>query len=208
MKIKQTANPGNRFSTFNIIVVFLLVVTFVISVVALNNTIELKKSLPQTVDVNQFLAKLTSHEEMAAFVGISPLNIIQVNQQNLANLQAQIAGLDASYIGDHIIQYQEAIVIYNFDADTIKGQVQFTQPTNQLPGDFFQKLGAHSEAQGLENEQPVGGQLDQQTLLTLQQQFPQIYNQAKAGDFLLRYQTRLIVYDYAADEIVVAVSLQ
>ena len=77
----------------------------------------------------------------------------------------------------------------------------------QLPADFLAKLNAHPELAGLENEQPVGGQLDQASLGTLRQQFPNVYANAKVGDFLLRYSTRLIIYDYNSDAIVNAVDL-
>jgi len=76
-----------------------------------------------------------------------------------------------------------------------------------LPEDFYAKLNAHPEISGLENEQPIGGQLDQASLDTLRQQFPQVYANAKVGDFLLRYTTRLIIYDYNADAMVNAVNL-
>jgi hypothetical protein len=65
----------------------------------------------------------------------------------------------------------------------------------------------HPELAGLENEQPVGGQIDQASLDTLRQQFPDVYADAKVGDFLLRCTTRLIIYDYNADTIVNAVNL-
>lgn len=90
--------------------------------------------------------------------------------------------------------------------------------TNQITGaavaqqtisieDFFAKLNAHPELSGLENEQPIGGQLDANSLSTLQQQFPNVYANAKVGDFLLRYSTKLIIYDYNNDAIVNAVNL-
>ena len=81
------------------------------------------------------------------------------------------------------------------------------QQLPQLPADFFTKLNKHSELQGLQNQQPIGGQLDADSLNTLKQQFPDVYANAKVGDYLLRYQTKLIIYDYNADKIVNTVNL-
>ena len=77
----------------------------------------------------------------------------------------------------------------------------------KLPSDLFTKLNLHPELMGLENEQPLGGQIDELSLETLKQQFPDVYADAKVGDYLLRYSTRLVIYDYNNDEIVNALNL-
>jgi len=194
---------------FHYVIIILIITTLVISVIALVNTLQLKKALlPRTVDINDFLQKLTSHDEMKGYVGVSPLNIIQINNNNIANLQSQISGLDPSYIEDFIIQYTDAIVIYDYDDDNIKGTVNLQQPQQaELPADFYTRLYSHQELQGLKNEQPIGGPLDESSLATLKQQFPDVYANTKVGDFLLRYQTKLVIYDYNTDRIVNAVDL-
>jgi len=107
-----------------------------------------------------------------------------------------------------LIQYTDSIVIFDYNNDVIKGTVSLQQPQQgQLPGDFFTRMNAHPELADLANEQPVGGQIDQASLNTLSQQFPNVYANAKVGDFLLRYSTILIIYDYDADVIVNAVAL-
>lgn len=201
--------PLHEKPVLHYLLLVLVIASLVVGILALYNVAKLKDSItPKTVNVNDFLAKLTAHPEMKNYIGVAPLNMIQINNNNLANLQAQINGLDASYIGSFIIQYTDAIVVYDYANDAIKGTVSLQQPQQaQLPGDFFNKLNAHPELQGLENEQPVGGQLDQASLNTLKQQFPSVYANAKAGDFLLRYTTRLIIYDYNNDVIVNAVAL-
>ncbi|MBS3131805.1 hypothetical protein J4212_05205 [Candidatus Woesearchaeota archaeon] len=201
--------PLHERTLFQYIVVLLIIGAFAFSLLAYLNTNKLKSELvPRTINAQDFLNKLTAHDEMKAYVGAAPLNIIEISQNNIGNLQTQIAGLDVSFIGSYLIQYQNAVVVYDYDNDVIKGQVQLQQPQQaQLPADFTQKLYAHPEAQGLEGQQPVGGQIDAQSLQTLQQQFPQVYANAKVGDFLLRYESRLIVYDYNADRIVNAVNL-
>ena len=164
--------------------------------------------MPKTANVNDFLTKLTSHNEMKAYIGVAPLNIIEISSNNLANLQGQIEGLDSSYIGSFIIQYSDRIVIFDYNKNQIKGNLNFQQPQKaQLPQDFSSKLNAHPELQGLQGQQPVGGQIDESALNTLKQQFPDVYANAKVGDFLLRYKTKLIIYDYNEDKIVNAVNL-
>ena len=194
----------------NYLIILLVLATLVVSIFALVNTYQLKKAvIPSTISPEEFLKKLTSHPETKSFVGVAPLNIVQINTNNLANLQSQISGLDSSYLGNFIIQYTDRIVVYDYSNDKIKGSVALQQPQkSQLPADFLTKLDRHPELQGLASEQPIGGQLDAASLGTLQQQFPDVYKNAKVGDFLLRYKTRLIIYDYAADKIVNAINLQ
>lgn len=193
---------------FQHIIVLAIIGTLIISVFSLVNTYQLKKSLiPEAVNINDFLKKLTAHNEMKSYVGVAPLNIVQVNNNNIGNLQAQINGLDTSYIGSFIVQYTDRVVIYDYQNDMLRGNVNLQQPQAQLPDDFLTKLYIHPEAQGLQSQQPAGGQIDANSLATLKQQFPDVYANAKVGDFLLRYQTKLIIYDYNADRIVNVVNL-
>ena len=193
----------------NYAAIILMIATLTISIFALVNTYQLKDALiPKTFSIDDFLKKLTSHNEMKSHIGAAPLNIIQINSNNFANLKAQISGLDASHIENFIVQYSDRIVVYDYDNDKLKGAVNLQQPQKgKLPADFIAKLNKHTELQGLQNQQPIGGQLDEATLGTLKQQFPDVYANAKAGDFLLRFQTKLIIYDYGADRIVNAVNL-
>ena len=194
---------------FQYLIVISIIATLIISIFALVNIYQVKKTIAQkTINVNDFLKKLTSHDEMKGYVGVAPLNTVQINNNNFANLQAQISGLDVSYIGNFIVQYTDRIVVYDYDNDRVRGNVGLQQPQQaQLPQDFFTKLNRHAELQGLQNQQPVVGQLDAASLNTLKQQFPDVYANAKVGDFLLRYQTRLIIYDYNQDRIINAVNL-
>ena len=194
---------------FQYLIVFSIIATLILGIVAVANIYQLKKSLvPRTISVNDFLKKLTTHKEMKSYVGASPLNIVQISNNNFANLQSQINGLDITFIGSFIVQYTDRVVIYDYDKDNIKATVTLQQNLqSQLPSDFFAKLNAHSELQGLESQQPIGGQLDAASLNTLKQQFPDVYASAKVGDYLLRYQTKLIVYDYNQDKIINSVNL-
>ncbi len=185
----------------------LILATLVVGVLILLKANQITGAVTaQTINTKDFMAKLTAHPEASKYADANPLSIIQVNSNNLANLQAQINGLDTSYIGSFLVQYPDAIVVYDYGNDAIRGTIPLQQQP-QLPADFMAKLNAHPELQGLESEQPVGGQLDQTSLDTLRQQFPNVYANAKVGDFLLRYKTRLVIYDYSNDQIVNALSL-
>ena len=199
--------PLHEKAAFHYLLLILVLASLAVSIFALVNANGLMASSPQTISINDFLAKLTAHNEMKSYVGIAPLNIMQINGNNLASLQAQINGLDISHIGSFIVLYQDAIVVYDYNNDMIKDTVALQQPQQKaLPGDFFTKLNAHPELAGLENEQPLGGQLDQQSLDTLKQQFPTVYANAKIGDFRLIYSTKLVIYDYDNDVVVNDVS--
>jgi hypothetical protein len=206
-KYSSYKKPLYEKPIFHYTMFILVIAALVMSIFALVNINEIKKSLPTTANTDDLLAKLTSHEEMKNYVDIAPLNIIQINNDNLANLQAQINGLDTSFVGFFIVQYTDAIVIYDYDNDEIKGTISLQQQQAQLPADFFAKLNKHPELQGLENEQPVGGQIDTASLEALKQQSPNVYANAKVGDFLLRYSTKLIIYDYNQDKIINTVNL-
>ena len=199
---------GDKLSFQNIQGI-LIIATLIISTLALVNTYQLKDVIiPKTFDTNDFLKKLTSHNEMKGYVGAAPLNIVQISKNNIGSLQSQINGLDTSYLGNFIIQYTDRIVVYDFDNDKLKGVVTLQQPQqDKLQNDFLSKLYSHPEMQGLQNQQPAGGQIDQNSLNILKQQFPDVYANAKVGDFLLRYKTRLIIYDYNQDRIVNVVNL-
>ena len=194
---------------FQHIIVLSIIATLIVSIFALINVYQLKKELtPNAINVNDLLKKLTLHTEMKSYVGVAPLNVIQISNNNLGNLQAQINGLDTSYIGNFLVQYTDRIVAYDYGNDKVRGTVSLQKPQQaQLSSDLLIKLNKHAEVQGLQNEQPIGGQIDAASLSTLKQQFPDVYANAKVGDFLLRYKTKLIIYDYNADKIINAVSL-
>lgn len=194
---------------FQYVLVFSIIATLIISVVSLVNVYRLKSTIaPTTININDFLKKLTSNEEMKGYVGVAPLNVIQINNNNLGNLQTQISGLDTTYLGNFIVQYTDKIVVYDYNNNKIKATMSLQQALEaQLPTDLFTKLNKHNELKGLEKEKPIGGALDETSLNTLKQQFPDVYKDAKIGDYLLRYKTKLIIYDYKDDKIVNTVDL-
>ena len=83
--------PFHKSSAFHYIIIILIIATLFVSGLVLLDVKQIKASLlPQTIDANDFLAKLTAHPEASSYVGISPLNIIQINTNNIDNLQAQL----------------------------------------------------------------------------------------------------------------------
>ena len=185
---------------FHYALIFSVIATLLFSIYSAISAYQLKSFIvPKPLDVNDLLKKLTAHPEMKNYAGITPSNIVQVTSASLGNLQSQISDLDISFIGDFIVQYKDRLVVYNYANDTVKGSV--VQP--QLPQDFFAKLNKHPEMKSLQGQQPVGGgQLDAQTLNDLKQQSPEIYKNAQVGNFVLKYQSRIIIYDYEKDKIV------
>ena len=139
---------------------------------------------------------------------------MQITQQNLGQLQQQIAGLDVGHIGKFLVQYVDKLVLYDYNKDVLEAQLSLPQGQaagqagTNAPQDFFTKLAAHPEAQPFMTSNPVGGQLDEASLASLKQQFPNVYNNAKTGDYLLRFPTGLVVFDYNQDKVVIAVPLQ
>lgn len=107
------------------------------------------------------MAKLTAHGELADYKDASPLNIIRIDNANLANLQAQINGLDVSFIGSYVIQYTDRLFIYNFETDKIMANIPVQTQQQQLPQDFFTKLLQHPELKGTEQTTPQSSILDQ-----------------------------------------------
>ncbi|MBL7147553.1 MAG: hypothetical protein ISS82_01890 [Nanoarchaeota archaeon] len=195
------------------IIGYLILIICIISLGVSSYTLyELKKptqSSQQGIAIEQFLAKLTAHDELSDYRNIPPLNVVRIDNTNLANLQAQIDGLDSSFIGSYVVQYTGRLLIYNFETDKIMANVPIQpQQQQQLPQDFFTKLFQHPEIKGVEQIAPQGGILDQASLQSLKQQLPDVYKDAQVGDYLLRYPDRLIIYNYQQDKIVNKVNLQ
>lgn len=206
VKIKMINSEVPKGVFYAILVICCL--TLIVSFYTLNQMNSVKSTLqPAGTSVNEFLGKLTAHEELSAYKNMAPVNIVQITNNNIADLQAQIQGLDTSYLGSYIIQYSDRMIIYDFEKDTITANLQMQTPQSQLPADFFEKLVKHAELQGVETEIPTGGVIDQASLTSLQEQFPDVYNNANAGDYLLRYSDRIIIYNYERNEVIGAFEL-
>ncbi len=199
----------NALPTVIYLVLFLVGVALVFGVWSFVKVKKIERiAIPPTADMDKFLKRVTAHSEAQEYAGVVPLNVVQITQSNLGNFQAQIAGLDTSYIGSYMVQYANSIIVYDYAKNSIRGRIDVPQASPSLPQDFSAKLYAHPEAAAFQGEQPQGGQLDASTLATLKQQFPDFYANAKEGDYLLRYSTKLVIYDYANDRIVNAINLQ
>jgi hypothetical protein len=206
----NTGHAGGVKSVYIYLILIILAGTLGVSIYTLTEVRALKTVIiPETVSIEEFLQKLTSHDDLKNYKDIPPLNIMRIDSTNLGNLQAQINGLDATHIGKYIVQYTDRLVIFDFEGNNIIGNLAAqTQPEAQLPQDFFDKLAVHPELQGAETVNPSGGILDQSSLDTLKQRFPDVYKDANVGDYILRYPDRLILYNYQNDQIVGAFALQ
>ena len=205
---KEESNKG--ISSRNLMYVVLLVslIGLGVSLYSISDINNIKNTLnPLTIEIDEFMTKITGHAELSDLNDVPPTNIIQVNTNNLANLQGQIQGLNVNHLGKFLVQYQDMVVLYDYENDIIEGQIPLQQQS-QLSDDFMDKFYAHEEVAGLAGDQPVGGMLDTESLDTLQEQFPEVYKDAKEGDFLLRFPTALVIYDYGNDQLVNAVPLE
>src|SRR3989344_7935926 len=117
--------PLHERGAFQYIKLVLIIATLIVGVLILLKTNQITGAAvaQQAISIEDFLSRLTSHPEAQAYVGVSPLNVIQINSDNLPNLQVQIAGLDTSYLGSFLVQYTDAIVVYDHDNDAIRGTV-------------------------------------------------------------------------------------
>jgi len=122
------SKPANKKPIFHYIILILIISTLIISIFTLVNVYQLRNFLvPKTINANDFFTKLAVHDETKKYSGVTPLNIVQINSNNIANLQTQIQGLDISYIGSFLIQYSDAIVIYDYNNDKINGIIPLQQ---------------------------------------------------------------------------------
>jgi len=199
-------NKSQTWLFYTILIVCLLALG--ISAYTLIQVNSIKSVLqPAGIAINEFLGKLTAHSELTDYKDITPVNVVQITNNNIANLQSQIQGLDISYLGSYLVQYNDRIIIYDFEKDQIAANIQLQAPQAQLPADFFEKLAKHAELQGVETEAPTGGIIDEASLTSLRQQFPDVYQNANAGDYILRYSDRLIIFNYERNEVIGAFQL-
>lgn len=149
---------------------------------------------------NDFFQKLYGHEQLESLQGIQP-NVIIINSNNFDGLKEQILGLDDTYLGDYLLNYQSVLVIYNYESDQVKSIIPLTQTQAQPTTDFYTKLLKHTEMQGYENDIPQGGRIDEKSLSELKAAYPDVYKNAVVGDYLVRYTDKLVIYDFENDVI-------
>lgn len=147
---------------------------------------------------DDFYLKLYSHEQVANFKDLNPI-VLPIRKSNFETLKEQIIGLNDSFIGDYILNYNTFLIIYDYNDDIIKTVVPLTNTPKQV--NFLDKLHAHADMEDVRNEIPEGGRLDEATVTELKSQNPVVYEKAQAGDYLLRYQKRLVIYDFENDVI-------
>jgi len=148
---------------------------------------------------NDFFDKLYGHTQLANFKDLQP-NVMIVSKSNLESLKSQVLGLDETYIGDFILNYETFLIIYDYTDDEIKSIIPISrsQEDSGVTG-FFDRLNAHAELADVKDETPEVGRLDEATLNQLKEKNPQVYENAEIGDFILRYSNKLVIYDYEQD---------
>lgn len=153
---------------------------------------------------NDFVAKLMVHAEVASHANENPtitqLDDATIQQGKTATPQF----FGNSKAGDYLLQWADLVVIYDYPQDKIVA----TFVPQTAPSDFLQKLTAHPELKNYESETPRLSIITADALPQLLQQFPNIYKNAKAGEYVVRYSDRLVIYDYENDTIVDIFTLQ
>jgi hypothetical protein len=153
-----------------------------------------------------FYQKLYSHQELSALSNSRPNNVVIIHKYNLESLQEQIIGLDNTYLDNYVLNYGNFLVVYDYDGDELRSVLPLNQ--NNLPQDFFETLLKHPELKGYENQRPDGGRLDEASLNELKTSYPDIYQNAEVGDYVVRYPKKLLIYNYERDVIKDTFTLQ
>lgn len=97
--------------------------------------------------------------------------------------------------GDYLVITPENAYLYDFKADVVKKIIP-VQVRAPLPEDFYQKLTQHVQITAEPQVQQI------ENIAELKQAQPEIYANAKDGDFVVVFANTILVYDYAADQIV------
>ncbi len=151
-----------------------------------------------------FVTKLLAHTELASHSNENPtitlLDQAAIDQGKTANAEF----FASAKSGQYLLQWTDLFIVFDYETDKI---VSMFQP-ERAPDDFLPKLTAHSEMAGYVSQVPRISRISASVLPQLKEQFANIYANAKADDYVVRYNDRLVIYDYAADKIVDMFSLE
>lgn len=100
--------------------------------------------------------------------------------------------------GYYLLQWQDLSILYNYEDDVILNLFRL----QLAPADLLAKLTAHPELNDYANQVPRVSIVTEDVLPELQEQFPNIYANAYAGNFVLRFDDKLVLYDYENDVLV------
>jgi len=157
-------------------------------------------SLPQ-----DFGQKLMAHNEVSSYANqnLSSVNILDatlIEQGKTANPQL----FNNAKAGDYLLQWPDLFVVYDYKNDKIVS----TFTPAKAPADFLQKLLVHPELKEFATETPRVSIITQDALPQLKEQFSNIYQNAKAGDYVVRFDSLLVIYNYDTDKLVDMFNLQ
>ena len=155
--------------------------------------------MPPTQEIYFDLDVQVDHDDVAAATIVTEQKLDMY--YNMEILAEQIAGLDESYLNNFILNYGTFIIIYDYENDEIRGIVPLNTEGQGQFEDFLQKLNAHPELSDVTGQVPEGGRLNDELLAQLSSQFPDVYQNAQSGDFVLRYPKKLVIYNYEQDVI-------
>ena len=148
--------------------------------------------------VQELLNQFSSLQGLEQYKNVDPLTIVQINEQNMANLRQQIAGITNAHLGEFIIEYPDAIFIYDAQEGSFARIISRQEETINL---ILQRLSSHAELGGLRQITPAIGEISNKSLIGLKTQYPSYFNDVRAGQLLVRYPRHLVVYDAQADVI-------
>lgn len=152
-----------------------------------------REQLPQ-----DFALKLFAHPEVQDHSGVNPTVTI-LDQQFLDTMRENNATFfDNAKVGDYLVEWQDLVVIYDYDNNVIINSLI----PQQAPADLLIKVTAHEGLETYTAETPRVSIVTEDVLPQLLEQFPNIYANAQAGNYVIRYTDKLIIYDYENDFVV------
>jgi hypothetical protein len=86
----------------------------------------------QDASVGDVLKKMTAHPEALRYVGMKPMAMLQVDQNNLESLAKQVNGLGVFAMGSYLVRYSNVLFLYNYAQDLLLGATEL-QPQTETP---------------------------------------------------------------------------
>ncbi len=144
------------------------------------------------------MKKVFAHPELKSFIGEQPV-ITLLSKQFLATADKNnVSFFKDARPGDYLLQFRGGTAIYNYEGDKI---ISFVKPQT-LPKDFSKKLLAHKIMSNYINKTGTVTLLTRDILASLKKTNSDIYKDVPVGDYAVKYNDRLVIYDYKNDSIV------
>ncbi|NQV09319.1 hypothetical protein HQ529_05705 [Candidatus Woesearchaeota archaeon] len=145
-----------------------------------------------------FGQKLFAHPEVADHVGTDP-TITRIDDQFLETMRENSQEFfNSANIGDYLLEWSDLAVIYDYATDSL---VNILRP-QQAPADLLTKLTSQPGLESYATETPRVSIVTADVLPQLLEQFPNIYTNAEAGNYVVRYADKLVIFDYNSNAVV------